>query len=400
MLRTLLSLAVVVLVAFSLPAARSSDRTPPDAGAAPDGLGGQVRPEGVAARLLACDQVVPVTQAEVDQAAPGEVICLAAGRRGALRLTGLQGTASRPITVVNHGGVVEIDAPGAYAGLELRDVAHVHVTGTGTTGRCGAHFGEDEQRCGIRVTGSFNGIAGKTRTTNLTVDHVEVGDVESAGLGTHDKELDRDEWLQRDVAFRDLYVHDIGTEGHYHGSSDYTSGDQHLLDGVEITRNLVVRTGRDGIQVGSAPRNCRIAQNVVRDTGRNGESKHEFGIIVNRGSSCDVIGNRVERSPRSGIYDQGLHGQVIARNTVLDSGELGIQVTEGDQAADDPQTPDFPRSTHVVDNRIQGAAGGIRLGNTAGTDNRVTGNRLADVSGAAVELDDGVRAEVGDNREQ
>jgi hypothetical protein len=346
---------------------------------------------------LACDRVVPRGQREVSRAAAGEVLCLEPGTRGELRLFGLQGTAARPITIVNDGGVVDIRARGAYAGIEIRDSSHLRITGTGVVSQCGAGVGESEQRCGIRISESGNGLTGKVRTEHLVVDHVEVGNVSSSGLGVHDKTQSRS-YVQRNVAFRDLYVHDIGTEGHYHGSSKYTEGEAPLLDGVEITRNLVVRTGRDGIQVGSAPWNCRIADNVVRDTGRNGESSHEFGIIVNRGAACDVVGNRVERSPRSGIYDQGLHGQVIARNTVLDSGEVGINVREGNQSRTNPQTPDFPRSTHVLDNRIERTGDeGISLGNAAGTDNRIMGNRLARIGGEPIRLRSGVRATVTNN---
>jgi hypothetical protein len=339
-----------------------------------------------------CDQVIPRGQRLVEVAAPGEVLCLEAGTRGELRLFGLEGTAAAPITVVNHGGVVDIQASGAYAGIEIRDSAHLRITGTGEVAHCGAGIAESQQACGIRIAGSFNGLTGKVKTSYLTVDHVEVGNVSSSGLGVYDKTLTRGEWVQREIAFRDLYVHDIATEGHYHGSSSYTSGEGILLDGVEIVRNLVVRTGRDGIQVGSAPWRCLIGDNEVRDTGRNGESSHQFGIIVNRGAACDVIGNRVERSPRSGIYDQGLHGQTIADNVVIGSGEVGINVREGNQAADNPETPDYPRSTHVLRNRVDGTGGhGIRLGNVAGTDNRIHDNHLSHIGDSAIDLDPGVR---------
>jgi hypothetical protein len=342
-----------------------------------------------------CDRTVPRTQREVTSAAPGSVLCLEAGRRGPLRLSGLVGSEQRPITVVNDGGVVEIDAPGAYAGIEIEDSRHLRVTGAGVAERCGAGLAEAAQDCGIRITGSGNGLTGKVRTEHLIVDHVEVGDVTSAGMGVHDKELERGEWTQRDIAFRDVYLHDIGTEGHYHGASSYTAGGRILLDGVEIVRNLVVRTGRDGIQVGSAPWNCLIAENVVADAGGDGESSHAFGIIVNRGAACDVIGNRISDSAGDGIYDQGLHGQTIADNTIVRSGLFqdgaGINVRKGDQASDNPETPDYPRSTHVLGNRIAGTSEhGIRLRDHAGTDNRIHDNHVTGVdSGSEFDIGPG-----------
>jgi hypothetical protein len=347
---------------------------------------------------IACDQVIALDQHDVAAAGPGDVLCLEAGLRGELHLDGLRGTAARPIVVINHGGVVDIVAPGAYAGIQIRNSEHLRVTGTGVSASCGATVGEVDQACGIVIAASGNGITGKVRTQSTTIDHIEVGDVTSAGLGFHDKDLARSAWVQRDVAFRDLYVHDIGTEGHYHGSSSYTSGERHLLDGVEVTRNLVLRTGRDGIQVGSAPRNCRLRDNVVSDTGRRGEESHTFGIVVNRGAACDITGNRIERTPGAGIYDQGLHGQVIADNVLVDVGEAGIDVRAGDQAVDNPDTPDHPRSTHLLRNRIDGTGDhGIGLDNAAGTDNRIHGNEFARIGAADIELSAGVTASLDDS---
>jgi hypothetical protein len=372
-----------LILAFSLTVA---GERPPAAGA-PGTMASSAAPD-----VRTCARTVPRSQREVTSAAPGSVLCLEAGRRGPLRLSGLVGTEPQPITVVNDGGVVDIDAPAAYAGIEIVDSEHLRITGAGVAERCGARFAEDEQDCGIRVTGSWNGLTGKVRTQHLIVDHVEVGDVASAGMGVHDKDLDRGEWTQRDIAFRDVYLHDIGTEGHYHGASTYTAGGRILLDGVEIVRNLVVRTGRDGIQVGSAPWNCLIAGNVVADAGLDGEPSHASGVIVNRGAACDVIGNRISDSAGDGIYDQGLHGQTIADNTIVRSGlhqdGAGINVRKGDQASDNPETPDFPRSTHVLGNRIVGTSEhGIRLRDHAGTDNRIRDNHVTDVaSGSEIDL--------------
>jgi hypothetical protein len=337
-----------------------------------------------------------------DDRGPGDVICLEAGERSPLDLVDLSGTVSDPIVVRNHGGVVDIVAPGAYAGIEIRDSSGLRITGTGVERRCGARFSESEQACGIRISQSGNGLTGKVRTERLVVDHVEVGHVSSSGMGVHDKDVHRSEWVQRDIAFRDVYLHDIGTEGHYHGASKYTDGDRVLLDGVEISRNLVVRTGRDGIQVGSAPWNCVIRGNVVRDAGLNGESSHAFGIIVNRGSACDIESNVVTDSAGDGIYDQGLHGQRIVNNVVVRSGRAqsgaAINVREGNQSASNPQTPDFPRSTSIWHNTVVGATGdGIRLRNTAGTDNRVEENIVFGVAGRHLDLGDGVDAELEGN---
>ncbi len=352
---------------------------------------------------LACTVTVPNGERLVDgtgnyaHVRPGDTICLQAGARGELRLFNLSGTAERPVTVRNSGGSVEISASGAYAGIQIRNSSHLRVTGGGVEQQCGARFTEAEQRCGIRIAQSFNGLTGKVRTENLTVDHVEVGHVSSSGMGVYDKQLQRGEWVQRDIAFRDIYLHDIATEGHYHGSSDYVDGTSILLAGVEISRNLVVRTGRDGIQVGSAPWRCSISHNVVRDSGLNRESSHAFGIIVNRGAACDLEGNTISGSAGDGLYDQGLHGQRIVNNLVIRSGRFqagtGINVREGNQSPTNPETPDYPRSTRIWHNTIVTTTDrGIRLGNTAGKANHLSNNIVTGAAAGTLKLASGVTA--------
>jgi hypothetical protein len=342
--------------------------------------GSEASDPGVSER--ACTQVLEPGRRHSPSAGPGDVICLAAGTHGDVKLYDIEGTADDPVIIRNEGGVATIEADGRYAGIQIRNSHHLHISGTGVEAQCGADYAESDQRCGIQVHNSGNGITGKVKTEYVTIDHVEVGHVSSSGVGFHDKDAVRYEWTQHDVAFRDLYIHDIGTEGHYHGASRYPdNGDRHLLDGVEVTRNLVVRTGRDGIQVRSTPWNCTIQDNLIRDTGLNGESNHLYGISLGRGGACDIIGNDIRRAGGDGIGDRGLHGQTIAHNTIVDSGDRGINVREGDQAPDNSETPDYPRSTHVLDNVIDGAdRDGIHFGNTDGTDNRIHDNVLRDVT--------------------
>jgi hypothetical protein len=135
------------------PPPRPAPAPDPDPDPAPD-PDPEPDPEPEPDAPLACDRVVPRGQREVSRAAAGEVLCLEPGTRGELRLFGLQGTAARPITIVNDGGVVDIRARGAYAGIEIRDSSHLRITGTGVVSQCGAGVGESEQRCGIRISPS------------------------------------------------------------------------------------------------------------------------------------------------------------------------------------------------------------------------------------------------------
>jgi parallel beta-helix repeat protein len=348
-----------------------------------------------------CNHEIPSDMEEADGAGnllavgPGDVVCLQAGRRDVLELHNFHGEAGEVITFVNDGGTVDIrGGSDDYAGIEIENSDHIRVTGTGESSQCGADHPEDAQRCGISVLGSARSVTGKVRTEHVEIDHVEMGDTTQSAVSIKDNDLDRGEWVAHDVVLRHNYVHDVYDEGMYVGSSDYKSGDPHLFDGVHLSHNLVVDTGRDGLQVGSATRDCTIHHNVIKNSGLNDESDHRAGVMNNKGSVCNIYNNYITDTEGWGIYVQGNGTNEIYNNVVV---RAGRSVEPGDKDGDGIAIHDgsnVRNSIYVWNNTIVSAAGdGIGWDNDPGSDNQVRNNLVVDSGGANIDRDSHVQVE-------
>ncbi|MDX1747047.1 MAG: right-handed parallel beta-helix repeat-containing protein, partial [Halobacteriales archaeon] len=181
------------------------------------------------------------------QVGPGDLVCLEAGTRGPLDIEGISGTEERPIVFVNDGGVTVVEGDhGDYAGIDLSNSSHLVVTGTGSERRCGAAVEVSEQRCGIVIRGTGRGVAATERSDRISVDHVEISGTSHSGIfikSGADEGVHRDEWFQSDTRVVDNYVHDVGKEGLYIGSSFYSEGEDPVLVRVDTSRNLIVESG-------------------------------------------------------------------------------------------------------------------------------------------------------------
>ncbi len=315
----------------------------------------------------------------------GSVVCIPAGSRGHLVLKNLRGESGNPITFVNFGGVVEINSSG-FAGIRIANSEHIRITGAGVSGGCGAGLAAAEQQCGFRITApAGRGIAGASATRYIEIDHVEIYATAYSAITintTYEKDgVSRANFTQYNTFLHHNYAHDIGKEGFYIGSSHYTSGgDDPVLRGVDIHHNFVADTGWDGIQVGSAVEDCAIHHNrIYRDSLANVEQQRS-GIMINRGSVCDVYANFVKDGFAAyGIYVQGNGGNRIYNNVVVNrtkNSGRGITVATGSNVG---------RGICVSHNTLVSIEGqGISFRNVAGAGNFIESNLLADVRGEQV----------------
>ena len=350
-----------------------------------------------------CDHVIPTTVKEVDgdsnysDVEAGDTVCIAAGVRGPLELRNFHGASGRTIAFVNRGGIVDIrGSDDDYAGIQIEDSDHIRVTGAGLSRQCGADVASQAQRCGIRILGPAHSVTGKSRTEYLAVDHVEMGNTTQSAVSIKDNSLGRGEWIEHDIVLNHNYIHDVHDEGVYIGSSDYATGDYHVLHGVHLSYNLVVDTGRDGLQVGSATRDCTIHHNIVRKSGHNNESSHRAGVMNNKGSVCDIYNNLIADTAGWGIYVQGNGTNRIYNNVVV---RAGRSVRAGDGDGDGISIHDGSNvdgSIYVWNNTVVEARGdGIGWGNDVGSDNQIL-NNVAIASGGT-NIDKDANVHVGHN---
>jgi hypothetical protein len=334
---------------------------------------------------LVCDHVLDGSVVRADgsdefsDVEPGDAVCLEPGIRPPLKLVGFHGEPGRPILFINGDGVVEIvGTPDDYAGIDIKDSEFVRVTGSATGETCGAGFEEGTQTCGIVIEGTGRGVAGTERTGYLEVDHVEIRDTEKSGIFVRtngESGTRREDWVQQKTFLHHNFIHQVGTEGIYLGGSSYEDGVEPVLEGVDVSTNLIVDTGWDGLQVGSAVADCTIRHNRVLRASILDLDNQKSGIMVNPGSTCDVVSNTVLDSVSRAIYIQGNGGNRVYNNLIVRAGLQSVEPGDGIVIS---TGSNIDNSVFVWHNTIVDVGrSGILFKNQAGTSNQIANNLIA-----------------------
>ena len=260
---------------------------------------------------------------------PGDVVCLLAGNKDFLRLIDIQGTESQPITIINKGGPVIINTDHFY-GVKFDNCKHVIFSGTGDNGTV---YGIQ-----IKRVGGGAGMSVDNMSTNIEIENVEISYTLIGGIyaktepyqGDCDDLITRDKFTMYDLKIHDCYLHDIADEGFYIGSSKYTGQTiyecddivvlPHIIEGVEIYNNIVENTGWDGIQVSSAPVDCKIYNNIIRYDSYEEEPYQMSGILIGGGAKCDCYNNQIYDGKGDGIDIFGLGDMKIFNNLIVRAG--------------------------------------------------------------------------------
>jgi hypothetical protein len=335
----------------------------------------------------ACTVTVPPSTSNLDGRTlhPGAVVCLPAGSRGSLTITSANGTADAPITVTNAGGVVAIQGDD-YAGIWLQGSSYVRVLGSGVAEHCGAQFAESDQQCGLVLVGTATGrgVSATKKSTHIEVAYVEVSGAGNAAINIKDDSQRNTGWVLDGVYVHHTWVHDVGNEAMYLGSSYYVLGDAPTRN-IEVASNRTRNIGWESYQVSGADTNCRIHDNIAAQDSQIMESGQVGSIKVKEGSVCDITDNQMVDGGSRGITDYGHGGNTIARNTVIRAGRLeslgansgsGIVILDGDVSG---------RTLHIDGNTIDSPRGnGISVSTTLSSASTIQDNRICAPGGVAV----------------
>ena len=271
-------------------------------------------------------EVVDVNGSDIN---PGDVVCLLAGNKDFLRLIDIQGTEAQPITIINKDGPVVINTDHFY-GVKFDNCKHVIFSGTGDNGTV---YGIQ-----IKRVGGGAGMSVDNMSTNVEIENVEISYTLIGGIyaktepyqGDCDDLITRDKFTMYDLKIHDCYLHDIADEGFYIGSSKYTGQTiyecddivvlPHIIEGVEIYNNIVENTGWDGIQVSSAPVDCKIYNNIIRYDSYEEEPYQMSGILIGGGAKCDCYNNQIYDGKGDGIDIFGLGDMKIFNNLIVRAG--------------------------------------------------------------------------------
>ncbi|MEM9556835.1 MAG: hypothetical protein AAGC60_21425 [Acidobacteriota bacterium] len=256
---------------------------------------------------------------------------LPAGHWKFLRLGNLpQRTPGDELVITNHGGQVRVGGLGHYYNFVVGGGSHWILSGRSdpASGIGDAAFpghaegyAHSRDRYGILIDDAFesegeSGLAVGGGATAYTIEFLEVREVGFAGLLL--KTDDDGDAHMDDVTLRDLYIHDVGSEGIYLGSTQ--SAPQHKFRRLEIVNNRIVRTGTEALQVGQLADGSTIHHNVIA-----------FGAIDWKNPFQNFQDNNTQYATRGG--DTSVHHNLVV------GGASHFLILFGQDRAGDPHDP-------------------------------------------------------------
>lgn len=279
-----------------------------------------------------CTYTVPVSTntVVVDGTAlgikPGAVICLKGGATYKnVIFKNIRGTATAPITIKNCGGVATFNATGTFFAIKTQLSSYFRITGgTGTS-------------YGIKINGGQHSITLEYLTTNVEVDHVEVGYSGFSGIMAKtdpscDNATIRGNFVMKDVFLHDNYVHDTAGEGFYVGHTFWNKGIStscgqrypHAMQNVKIYNNLVKNAGWEAIQVGSTPTGAEVYNNRIENYGVANKLYQNNGVQFGEGAPGKFYNNYIKGGKGTAVYIIGNPDSFIHDNVIVNPGVDGI----------------------------------------------------------------------------
>lgn len=180
---------------------------------------------------------------------------------------------ARPLVITNRGGQVRVGgfdhhfvcSIGGGSGWVLTG-RYDSVAQTGDEafpGHRGGAYANSRDTYGILIDDDFvragnNGITVGGRATRFELEYLELREI---GFAAVMLKTDNDGAAAMDgVDVHDLYIHDIGSEGFYIGSTQRQP--QHPIVGLTLHHNRVLRTGTEAIQIGQLRGRIEVHNNV------------------------------------------------------------------------------------------------------------------------------------------
>ena len=326
-------------------------------------------------------------------ASPGDTILLQSSAKPYLLIRNIHGSSLFPITIKNYNGIIIIDTDHFY-GISIQHSEHVIISGMDD-------YGYDY---GIQILRVANGagIGITDYSTNVEIKGIEIANTMISGIVSKTDPIcdenneihpTRDDFVQYNIIIHDNYLHDIGNEGMYIGSSFFTgytlecNGQSHTVlphvnSGVQIYNNKLERTGWDGIQVSSTINNCNIYSNEISHDSEAEYHNQMSGIIIGGGSKADCYNNIIKDGKGDGIEVFGQGNQKIYNNLII---RAGRSYHSGDQSF--PKHGIYCGDVYTQQNAfmyfyhntiISPKTDGIKFNNDETIDNRAYNNIIVD----------------------
>lgn len=272
---------------------------------------------------------------------PGDTIAIEGGKYYQLLIQNIKGTINKPIILINKGAQAIVSGNSNY-GVKIGVCAFLKFSGKGNTS---VYYGVVIRNIITSLSTGGIGLSIDDLSTNIEVENVEIKNITYVGIMAKTDPScvflpQYSSFVLRDLFIHDTYIHNIGHEGMYLGSSKFKDGYAltcngvnttifpHLLKNLKIYRNIVDSTGWDGIQIGCAD-SCKVYNNnVVRDS--QADSLYQMsGILIGDGSqNCECYNNRILNGHGDALEILGQGNIKLFNNLIINPGQGIRDVTQ------------------------------------------------------------------------
>lgn len=270
---------------------------------------------------------------------PGDTLCLAAGDYDYIYFNNLQGTAAKPIIIMNCGGLVRVGvkSTSTNGAFVLSRSKYFKIEGTGDPS---IEYGFDVNGTNAKGAIMYGFFLGDG-CTDYQVHHAYVHDCGSFVQAKTIQRCAHPEWLEgsfvmRNVKLWHLKCRNSAWEGFYIGNTHYLFSEgscrdmkSHHVENLEVYDNDLENMGSDGIQISMADMgNNLVHHNRVVNYATSRNAAHGYGILSGGGSTLRIYNNRVDRGYNCGIQIFGSGINYVYNNVVSNIEYEGINVTD------------------------------------------------------------------------
>ena len=265
---------------------------------------------------------------------PGDTIAITGGNYYQLLIRNITGSKSKPIIVTNKGTQVIVSGNPNY-GIKIGGCKFLKFSGRGNTSN---YYGLLVKDIVTISTAGGNGLSVDDMSTNIEVENVEIKNVTYVGIMAKTDPActllpQYTSFVMRDLSIHDTYVHKIGHEGMYVGSSKFKDGYilncngvnttvyPHPLANLNIYKNIVDSTGWDGIQIGCADTAKVYNNNVTHDS--QADSLFQMsGILIGGGcENVDCYNNKIMNGHGDALEILGQGKIKLFNNLIVNPGQ-------------------------------------------------------------------------------
>jgi hypothetical protein len=265
---------------------------------------------------------------------PGDTIAITGGKYYQLLIRNITGSKSNPIIIINRGTQVCVSENTVY-GVKLGGCNYLKFTGKGNNSD---YYGIIIRDIVTSLSTGGIGLSIDDLSTSIEIENVEIKNVTYVGImaKTDPSCLFSSQYgsfVMRDLFIHDTYIHKIGHEGMYVGSSKFKDGYvincngvnstvyPHLLKNLKIYKNIVDSTGWDGIQIGCAD-SAKVYNNKVSRDSQADSLNQMSGILIGGGSqNIDCYSNKIVNGHGDAVEILGQGKIKVYNNLIVNPGQ-------------------------------------------------------------------------------